>query len=154
MQNYEVALEEVLGRVYEGIMARGNIVANTAEEWRDDFIDYWMDGHVPLDSVQFVTKHLRAMHGKVEPSAGMFIGEWLNDHHNELMARRSTAKLTWLELARAILALPEEELARPAEVWMYADTSTYEGGHFVYGINPYDESEPIGDGNHSSIDIG
>lgn len=143
-----------LNGIYEGIMGRQNIVANTAEEWRDDFIDYWMCGLVSLDEVKEVTAYLRNVHGKVEPSDGMFVGEWLNDHHNKEMARKSTAKLTWLELARAILALPEEELTRPAEVWMYADTAIYEGGHYVYGINPYDESEPIGNNNHSSIDIG
>lgn len=146
--------ESILTGIYDGIMNQGHVVANTADEWTDDFLGYFIDGFVPIQDVQFVTVWLRSVRGAVEPSAGRFIGEWLKDKHDSEMAKNSTGKLTWLELAKAILELPEDELTRPATVWMYSDTATYEGDHFVYGISPYDTSGPISNANHSSIDIG
>ena len=62
--------------------------------------------------------------------------------------------LTWRDLMVRIEELPEDELDMPAEVWVYGDTEFYDGGHPVYGLNPYDAGAPIGPCNHSSIDIG
>lgn len=71
------------------------------------------------------------------------------------MAKHMKARsMTWRDLMVAIEAMPEEVLDMDAEVWVYADTDFYEGGHKVYDLIPCDSSEPIGPSNYVSMDIG
>lgn len=61
---------------------------------------------------------------------------------------------TWRKLRDEIDRMPVEMLSRQVEMWMYSDTDTYEGGHHVYGITPFDADKPIDDDNYMSLDMG
>lgn len=61
--------------------------------------------------------------------------------------------MTWRELARQILLLPDECLDSAACVWLPDDCMPMSEFPYVIALSPYDGSEPVSIENFPSINI-